>query len=444
VVRFFRKIHKIAGLLLGVWLFNLGFTGFFLNHDKNSHSFDFLWITSLPSSFFSEDAVKKHGKREVNEYINITNKDLKVVASMTGLYLYKDKEFKKVFNKAVFKIEPLRNRFYKEDYSTLFLATSDGVYKLKDGKFELLGLKGKVITSLSVNGNTLVAVENKSKVYVKHGTSNFREVSVPDKAQIPESVRIGRFVRDFHYGRGFLLNPASMLVNDFVSLWWLWLCLSGYLIFLMRGKISGKTVRGLIKLHSNIFTIALSLFVFLLGLTGLFIDHPKFFSSILKASVPVWSLPPVYKEAHKEIWDVDFDGESIRIGTRYGVYLLRDDVAVLESEGFAYKLFRVEDRLYVSGMGSPNRLLEGGKWKVIKNAGHMPVGFVKKASDVVLVPRGQVPFLAENLSLYVLLLSLHDGSFFDENFIYLNDAAAVVLFLLLITGFVVYVAKKKR
>jgi len=435
-----KKIHRLSGLIFGVWLFILGVTGLLLNHDKNDFSLDFLWNIEIPDFFLSEDALKKHKNREITSYLKCKNKEF--IASQRGLFVKVENYWIKVFNGRVFKAVSAINEDFSQCFSKVILATDTGVYTFENGKINLLGLKNKVITSVAVYNDTIFAVEKKRKIFKKDGNS-FVPVQLPEDAETPQYVKFGRFVRDFHYGRGLLLNPASMWINDFASAVWVFLTVSGGLLFLIRKRIISIKYKTIKSFHSNIWVLLTAPLIFLLALTGLFIDHPKLFSFITSADVKTSYLPPVYKEAYKEIWDIDFDGKTLRIGTRYGVYALKNGYLKLESKGFAYKFIRIGDRLFVSGMGSPNRVFDGKNWNNFKSKVHMPVAFIKEGNKVKAVSKNDIKFNVSAVPLYTFLLSFHDGSIFDKNFILLNDFSAVAVFVLLITGLIFYLKRVK-
>ncbi|WP_457622169.1 PepSY domain-containing protein [Persephonella sp.] len=446
------KIHKWAGILIGFWLLNLTFTGFFLNHEKNNNDLDFLWDVEIDRDLFNEYALHEHGKREITGFKIHPDKKWYMLSSKRGLYINRSGQFEKVYQGRVFKIEPLREKDLSENYEVMFLATDEGVLKTDwNGNFTLVGLTGKTVTSITVFGEKIFAVVDKKDIYLIDMESGGTEVKVdlPEKVELVDDVRFGRFVRDFHYGRGLFQNPYSMWINDVVTVYWFWLVISGYCIFVMyymlKRKIilKGKALRHLVKTHGNWLSILMIPVILLLSITGLFIDHPRFFRFITSKEVPRSILPPVYNQPQSDIWGIDFDGENLRIGTRYGVYRIDEDILSLESKGFAYKMVRVEDELYISGMGSSNRVYTQGRWLKLERSKRMPLDFVKKDGYVEPVTRNEINFEPSRLPLYTFLLTLHDGSFFHRYFIFLNDASAILVILLVVTGTVRYFRRRR-
>ena len=445
------KLHKLVGIFVSFWLFNLALTGFLLNHEKNLLNFDFLWNINIPDRFFSKDALERHRFREVTSYKVHHKKHWEAIGSMRGFYVNKGNGFKKIFDGKVFKIEPYRDSNFRENFDVLYLATNKGIYKYTwIGVPIRLDLKEKNITSISINGNWIVFVKNKKDIYMYNlHTGNIMSI-IPYVSEIPKNISLNRFVRDFHYGRGVFTNPFSAYMNDFFAIWMIIMIFSGFAILFIykylkiyKYKKGKNKLNFAIKLHSNKITLISIPFVFLLTITGIFIDHPKFFKPITNLKINTSIMPPAYHLPEKDIWDIDFDGKYIRIGTRIGIYKTNISKIQgnklkfsLEKSVFAYKFIRNGKVLFLSGMGNPSFRLENGNWKMVNI--HMPVDFVKGKP----IKRNELPIFSNTLPLYAFLLTLHDGSFFDKNLIYLNDLSGFLVVVLLITGLIRYMKRK--
>ena len=160
-------------------------------------------------------------------------------------------------------------------------------------------------------------------------------------------------------------------------------------------------------------------------------------------------LPPVYSTLKNDIWSVDYDGKIYRIGNRYGIYKSKNlkDWS-FDNRGFAYKMIRKNNKLYISGMGAPNRVLENGKYKVLKNTPHMFRNVILQNNKVIYFSSMnykdfKLPTF-NNIALYTLLFSLHNGSFFSSWWVWINDFAAIILMLLSITGVIRWQALKSK
>ena len=165
-------------------------------------------------------------------------------------------------------------------------------------------------------------------------------------------------------------------------------------------------------------------------------------------TIPSALLPPVYGSLRHDIWSVDLgDGGVVRIGNRYGVFAFANGKWRLESPGFAYRMMREGDRLYVSGMGAPNRIYENGEWHILPRTPHMFRAVVQTPEGIrFFSPHGtSLPLPTFNdITLYTLLLGIHDGTFFASWWPWVNDAAALALLLLLFTGTMRWWRKKSR
>ena len=432
-------LHKFAGISAGIILLILSVSGFFLDHDKWS----FLYTTtfsSVPSHILNAD------KRLHNAYyIDEKNPAHIVVGSFHGLFESFDggANFSNISTLQILAVVP--------DEDGLYCATSDGLYIFTD-EFKALALSGKYITSLSLSKHSIVAVVDKEQIITLNkeslGVLSQAVVHI-QKSQLQEDIRLSRFVRDLHYGRGLFDGDISLLINDYGAIVLTYLALSGYVIwFLIRRKKDARIARRLIKTHANIFAIIATIPLFILAVTGVFLDHAsglnKFMSSVtISHSV----LPPVYDSLKSDIFSIDYDGKVYRVGNRYGIYKSKDlKEWQLENRGLAYKMIRKNETLYISGMGAPNRVLKNGDYSIAPKTPHM-------YRDVVFQDNKPLYFssMQENLklpnykdiTLYSLLLALHDGSFFSEWWIWINDFGAVALLILCVTGTMRWYIKKK-
>ncbi len=426
------KLHKVSGISAGVILFILSVSGFFLDHDKWS----FLYTTTFSSvpahtlhfenrlftSYYQEKNDPKHiivgGHRGLFEILNGANK------------------FKKISSLQVQAIIPYAHQLY--------LATSNGIYTYNNQQFKQVALNGKYITAMSIEKNKIIAVVDKEEVLVLDRNTfkilNETKVHI-DKKLLNEDISLSRFIRDLHYGRGIFDDDLSLFINDYSAIILTCLALSGYIIwFFIKRKQYPKFVRKLIKMHANIFVVFATFIFVILAITGIFLDHASALSQFMRSTTINHNiLPPVYSTLKSDIWSVDYDGKFYRIGNRYGIYKSQNlKNWSLDNKGFAYKMIRKDGNLYISGMGAPNRILENEKYKILKNTPHM-------FRDVILENDKVAYFSSMNhknftlptfqdITLYTLILSLHDGSFFSSWWKWVNDFAAVLLLILSVTG----------
>ncbi|ADN08259.1 PepSY domain-containing protein [Sulfurimonas autotrophica] len=435
------KLHKISGISAGIILLILSVSGFFLDHDKWS----FLYTTTFSSV---PSQIKSSEKRLFNAYYkDKENAQHILVGGYRGLFesFNGGKKFSNISNLQILSIIP--------DKSILYLATSDGIYSYNFKHLKRVALQGEYITALSVSKKQLVAVLDKEKLVTidKNNLQISNETIVKiTKEALKEDIKLSRLVRDLHYGRGLFDGGISLLINDYGALVLAFLSLSGYMIwFLIKRKKYPQISRKLIKTHANIFAIIAIIPLFILSVTGIFLDHSsglaKFMNSV---KIPHSTLPPIYNSLRSDIWSVDFDGKTYRIGNRYGIYKSTNlKNWRLENRGLAYKMIRRDGILYVSGMGAPNRIYKDNKFYLLPDTPHMFRDILVKDKEVRYFSSMQKGFYLpqfHDITLYTLLLTLHDGTFFSSWWGWINDFAAIALILLGITGTMRWSIKKRK
>lgn len=434
-----RKIHKISGLIAGVVILILSITGFFLDH----YSWKFLHTTTLknvPSYLY------KLNKGSFYVYLINPNDEKHIITGgARGIYESFDagENFIQTLDEVVYSI--------KNSDGFLYVATANGIYKkeFKSIKWNKYLLDGKIIKSLNIYKDRLLAVEDKTNViFVDLNTSQIlfdKEVTIP-KELLTNDITLSRLVRDIHYGRGLFDGHISLLINDYAAIILIILGFSGFILWWLiynvkNSKRYKNSIKYFVKLHSNIFSIIAIIPIILLVISGIFLDHGKDLNKFMnEITISNKFLPPVYKTLKSDIFGADFDGKDFYIGNRFGIFKSSDLINFeFVSEGFAYKMIRKGDVLYVSGMGSSNRILDNNSFKVLENAPHMFKDVFLKDGNIEYFSSHnndvKLPVL-DNITLHTLLYSLHDGSFFASWWIWVNDLASILLLVLLITGFI--------
>jgi hypothetical protein len=432
------KIHRYSALTALAILLLLSVSGFFLDH----RNWDFLYTTTFKN--VPKNIIQMDKNLFKFYWQDPTKKSHFLIAGNRGIYQTIDngKNFEKIFNYQVLG--------FVKNLKNLYIATSDGIKEFKNGKIINIALKGKYVNALSGYNNILFASTNKNRLY-KIDKNNAIVIAktklyIP-KDQLQENITLSRFVRDLHYGRGLFIAPWSQLLDDFSAIYLFWLSVSGFLIWWLIKKKKGRLNRKIIKLHSITFVFIVIFPLIILSLTGIILDHAGFLNKYMKNIILKHSfLPPVYSSLKGDIWSVDFDGNLYRVGNRYGIYKSTNlKQWKLENRGFAYKMIRTGNILYVSGMGSPNRIYQNGKWKILANTPHMFSDIItRKGNKIIFFKlqnlKNKIPD-TNNATLFTVLLSLHNGKFFTSSWIWINDISAILLMTLLTTGFLRY---KKR
>jgi hypothetical protein len=425
------KFHKFFGLSASLVILILSITGFFLDHERWS----FLYTTTFQN--YPQTLQNADNRLSTSYYIYENNPKHILVGSKRGLFESFDagKHFSVLLHKQVNAV--------KGSDEALYIATQEGVYLKNPKKLYPYALYGKYISALAVDKAKLAAVVEKKELYIIDTTSKkilkHLYISIA-KEKLREDIKLSRFVRDLHYGRGLFDGDISLYINDFGAIILGFLALSGLLIWwYIRTKKAAKRSRRWIRYHANSITLLAFVPVTILLVTGIFLDHSRALSSFMKhVSIPHTILPPVYESLAEDIWSLDIAGNHIRIGNRYGVYGSDDAKSwEMESRGFAYSMSRIDGKLYVGGMGAPNRYYDGS-WHILKGAQHMFKDIVKKPDGLVFFSSHQSSLALptfDDVTLYSILLALHDGSFFASWWVWVNDFGAVAMFILFITGF---------
>jgi len=449
------RIHRILGLTLGGVLFILAFTGFLLDHDN----FRFLWGIRMDNGWLPQAVTAKNTRLVTAYKVEPGNPARRYMGSRQGLFISDDGggRWQPGLPLQIYMLEPDRVDA-SDDYSTLYAATDDGIHASTDHgqHWRRVALAGQVVESMVVFDHVIYAVVDKrALIRVDPRSGEVRKLGLQAPTYSTE-VTLARLVRDLHYGRGLFSGDSSLLINDGSALVLLFLSLSGLWIYLriraIRRRKPGarKGLEWVRRLHSNRLMLLMFFPVSLLLITGVLLDHAGGLRALMKrVHLPIGYLPPVYRSLESDLWGIDYDGSDFRLGNRLGVFRsknLRD--WRLDSPGFAWKMRRIDGALYVAGMGAPNRKLENGEWRVLSRTPHMPRDVYLDNDQVSFLGRdpGVMPPLPRfsRTPLYAVLLSLHDGSFFHEQWRWMNDAAAAGACVLFLTGYLKWRRKKRR
>ncbi len=445
-----KNLHKIIGLAFGLFLFILSLTGFFLDHDE----YDFQWEITIDSNYLPRSVIDKQYRIFEAYKINPSDNSHILIGSRRGFFVSVDggKTFKKTLNAQILDIEPLRNNF-TEQYDTLFVSTTNGIYISynKGFSWEPLALQSKLVNALSVWNQFVYAVIDKSEIYKIDYTKNHinkLKTNAIGRKNSPNEITLSRLIRDLHYGRGLFDGKLSLYINDFATIILIFLIITGFWFYITfkklkkRKKVNKKPLKFFILQHSSSIVLITFIPIVILLITGIFLDHNTFFNPFIrKTKLNTKYLPPVYKSLKSDIWGIDYDGEYLRIGNRLGVFKSRNlQDWELESIGFAYRMKRINNELYICGMGSPNRVLRKNKWFTLKNTPHMPRDVYKYNNQIHYFSfRNRETFVLptfDDVPLALILLALHDGDFFHPLWVYINDLTSIAVIILFITGFI--------
>ena len=109
-------------------------------------------------------------------------------------------------------------------------------------------------------------------------------------------------------------------------------------------------------------------------------------------------------------------------------------------------MIRKGETLYISGMGAPNRAFKDESYTLLAHTPYMfrDVSAVDEKIEYFSTMYNSLalPKLSD-ITLYSLLLARHEGSFFSEWWVWVNDYAAFALLTLIVTGAIRWYRKKK-
>lgn len=439
------KLHKLGAHTVVFMLLILSVSGFFLNH-KN---WNFLYSTTFATV---PKSVIEHDGSLINGYwIDPMDESRVVTVGKRGIFESetKGKSFKQTLN--------VPCNALKVYEGVLYAATHQGIYrKDQQGNWNILALSAEHINAMSVYANRIFVSVDQSQIVVLdlEGKILQRTVPVMKSRELEHDISLARLIRDVHYGRGLFDGIWSLIINDFGTIMLGFLLLSGMvmsvLIYQTRKKIAnrGQAIKRILKVHATSISILGAIPLVLIALSGILLDHSKLFTPFLKSvSIAPAYQPPVYHILSEDIWSVDYDGAVYRIGNRHGIYQSLDlKEWHFENKGFAYKMIRQDTALYVSGMGAPNRIFENNHWRKLEHSPHMfkdvfvnngKIEYLKGHKNSLSVPH------FADATLYSVLFTLHEGSFFGDWWAYVNDITAIVLIFLLISGTALWMRIKR-
>lgn len=483
-----RRIHKLAGIAAALWLAILGVTGFMLDH----RDWRGIWQTSVPETLLPKKVLDTAAEMEVSLYrIDPGDPSRRIAAGRRGMWLSDDAGGKwrsAVFSglssgesPQVFSIVASSGPAWDD----LWVATDDGVWKSmnKGISFERFALSGVFVNALTEGSNPdeLVGVAGRSMVFMldkRNAALKWITLSPPSSAQLPDSVSVSRFVHDLHHGRGIVTGIVSILMNDIAGIALILLPVTGVLFWLLslrwEKNNSGPAIdeRHLTAMrrfrigHGALMGIIATLPIIYLSITGVMMGHREEILDWMTSHRITYNwLTPAYglSDWSMEIYSAaGYPGEpgKFSLGVRSGFYTTTDNGATWEREKipgpssfFVWTIRRIGKDLFIGAMGGPNlQKLNGGEWKIVKGAGHMPTD-VFAGSNGERVWKSHRGFLAESgkkrgsyekfqtgrptppgVSVYYLIDSLHNGLIFHPHWKWVNDLFSVLAVTLCVTG----------
>ena len=494
--RFFRLLHKWAGLTALLWLAVLGGTGYILDHHE------WRWVNQVeaPASITSA-RVSRLVPATIMRHVEVDPNDLAhwIGASERGLWRTRN-------NGADWN--PLAyqglNGFPQTlgilpdpvlGWSRLWLATDEGLWWLdpKTDMAEHYALKGYYISTLGPGSTDqeLLGVYDKSEVF-RIGRSDPNRITWVDLSDtqvqsLHPNVSLYRFVFDVHVGRGLLPQPFGMWLNDFGGLAMIVLALTGALFWGLPRYWRGKkpkhgvkarqtALRWLFRFHGPVIGLICFVPLIYFGVTGIFLDHIfGFIDWGQKISLSRTNLPIAYEYknlSHEIDSAVAYPGDSdhLTISTRLGVLDSRDGgqtwnydnsvekaVSSARADAPSIKLQRRGDVLLAKApqnlfkkvgqeewqsVKGPTRAISdmsqtGGLWHVKTSRGVWSGTFTEgfELSPFQMPQLTGTPF-------FLFMADIHAGAIFHEQWKWVNDLASIAAILLALSGLIIWWRRK--
>jgi uncharacterized iron-regulated membrane protein len=483
-------VHKWAGLVAALWLAVLAVTGIM---QLNRQQWRWQW-TSGPSI---GETIAEHDDKYLwrHNQVNPSNPAARVTSGAAGAFLTRDGG--KHWTRLPFGTESVRNVSALEQRGsgagwTVYAGTDDGVWRLDPATSRMvpLGLQGKLVNSVSVGEDRLVAAVGMSVLFQRPLTADGAKWEPVELAPLPgnagaSTVDLGRLLQDIHLGRGLLGGMADTVLWNLVGLGLLVLSLTGVAYWAvmrwttrirLRPKEARpapkvvqrayKVIQWSFRVHAMIIGIVLALPLLLVFLTGLYQDHRGDVQMMFrKIAVPQVVLPPAYRGEgwRGQLMNValasDAQGPFLAVGNRRGVFLSRDMGQSWEREagfhGPAMRLRKIGADLYVPGrMMRRVQVRHDQGWHTLEVP--KPVVMVNEMSPgpngTIWWTRGETIFRTsldgqmrgkgENLVPRLGYLpwasfaaELHEGALIWTQWKWVNDLVALLGMTLVITGF---------
>lgn len=482
------KFHRWLGLIAMAWLIVLGATGVVLDHPE------WRWTKqwTLTEAFASPHVLDDEARGTVLRQFQVNPDDISrwIAGGERGLWRSEDAgstwspvEYADTDGiPQLFAIVPQPDR----PWARIFLATDDGIW-LVDGERGMarrFALAAQPVTQLVVNGDAteLVGVIDARRIFsmsiMDPDAIRWTDLANAAITNPPAEIGLGRLATDLHFGNGAARGSLSTWISDYGGIAIVLLSLTGLLQWWLprrwrRGKKRLKAdsrrdlYRWVFRSHGPLVGLLAVIPILLLSLSGIFFDHPRELmrmTSDVRFSSAV--LPTAFRprDLAGEIraLSVAPDGRW-SVMTRLGL-LHSDDGGTMWSfdyqapllshlKGGLVGMSQHDDVTFIGMHGGPNFYRGHGEleWQQIPGLRMMiqdaerigeqwymkgSRGFIRGTLDGRFEPLdAKLPDIT-GLPVYNFLVDLHTGLMFHDQWIWVNDIAAIIAIILAITGLV--------
>ena len=493
------KTHRWVALATLVWLFFVGITGFFLGR------VEWRWLhqTVISGLHTPVDPIGKQHIRHPRDWVNrfaVDPDDERRVLSggVGGLWISADGTASwtavdftgqsgtpQIFEIAVDPVIGWRR---------VLVATDDGIWRLAPTGLvaERYALEGQRITSMQLHepSKTIIGMIDKTKLFriSAAGPATIRLIDLSDTAvaDAPKTTTLAKYGFDLHATAGLPSVPLSKLVNDFSGLALPALCLTGLMYWYLprrrrkpgRSGVPVKVMKWLFRVHVLITGILVCIPLLYLSSTGIAMGHKFGFNSWAKhihldssSLTGNYDLRTLHDEIHTVFAPTKNPDRLLALTRLGGIESVDGGRTWTYDHSFPLKLnnywaaakYRFADGYeFVSDEGNRHFFRSAGSrsWTKIptKNFGlildacragdsiylYTWYGVYKGTPETGFAPVTLGPAPLEGLDLAFLIRVVHGLLINHDVLVWFNDASAVAVFLLALTGLVIWLTRRKK
>ena len=483
------KIHRWIGLVAALWLFLIGITGIFLDHDE------WRWLrqTEVPESWLSS-SMMRYLPATVMRYVVVDQKDSDhwIGGSERGMWRTIDRGLN--WNKLHFpnNQHPQVNRLAKlniDEVQTVVLATDDGLWMMKglNSDIERLALQGRFINMVSPGSddNEVIGVDNFGKIFrlnINQPTEiEFIDLDETKIIGLPEHVNMYKFLFDLHFGYGLFSRKISTWINDFGGIALMILSMTGFLSWYLQRRWRRKKhlapsrdkrilfSKSVYRMHAPIIGLLGIIPILYLSVTGILFNHILAFIDwgekidIERTKLPyVWRYESIKGEIDQVVAYPD-SPDRMSISTRYGILNTNDGGLTWARDSITDpergQLFRADDHVFYSNNLRQFFTKRDGENEWIKMTGLPTIVYDAEFYGDELMIKNSRGFFKEkggyhfemdemkhpNLkaaTLYLFMIEIHTGNVIHPQFKWISDLFTIMGIIMVITGPILWLRRK--
>lgn len=494
VRRFARKAHTWLGLIALAWLFVLGATGFILDHPE------WRWTKQWTvTSAFGSDHIfidETLGIILRNFHVDPDNPERMIAGGERGLWRRANSEAP--WSDVTYENAQGLPRLLamvpdpRAPWQRIWLATDDGIWVVhgSTGNARQVALADQEVAALSIGYAPSELIGATPEYAFRQNVSDLDATTLPQPTVLPladanvrgmpETINLARVLTDMHLGWGLFSRNTSVLINDFGGLAIAVLCVTGLLQWWLprrsrkskagsETRTRGSIMRLLYRSHAPLLGVLAILPILYLCITGIFFDHARPLMIASKDThvsrdvlFSAFDLTDLRGEVTGVVGKPDAP-ETLAVMTRLGLvrtdnngqtWQLVDDLPMLaHAKGGLTGMLYTHGVTFIGTHGGPNYVRYDGDetWAqipglrmFIQDATQIgdewilkgSRGFMRGTLDGNLKPI-EVPLPdISGMPINSFVADLHAGFMFSDQWVWLNDAVALMAIFLVISGLV--------